>query len=142
MRLKEYRWTLGVSARAGAGAGADGEGRGVKGLTEFALGMLDTSTGLLQALPEKPILSRRGGEMGIASSRSASLIGFPSLMSSSGPSGGGYGFGFGMGDGQDHSTSLEGGMASPSDSTSSVEISRGFEEYLASHPQTHAQRSS
>ena len=138
MRLKEYRWTLGVSARAGAGV--DGEGRGVKGLTEFAMGMLDTSTGLLKALPEKPLLSRRGSEMAIVSSRSASMIGFP-MMSSSGPTGGGYGSGFGMSDSQGNSTSVESGMASPSDSTSSVEISRGFEAYVASHPQTHAQMS-
>ena len=138
MRLKEYRWTLGVSARAGGGA--NGEGRGVKGLTEFAMGMLDTSTGLLKALPEKPLLSRRGSEIQIASSRSASMVGFP-MMSSSGPTGGGYGFGFGMSDSQGNSTSVESGMASPSDSTSSVEISRGFEAYVASHPQTQAQMS-
>ena len=67
MRLKEYRWTLGVSARPGAGA--DDEAHGVKCLTEFSMGMLDTSTGLLKALPEKPLLSRRGSEMAMASSR-------------------------------------------------------------------------
>jgi hypothetical protein len=75
MRLKEYRWTLGVSARAGVGEG----GRGVKGLTEFALGMLDTSTGLLKALPEKPVLSRQNSEVPLSggngmSSRSGSEI--------------------------------------------------------------------
>lgn len=52
-RLGEYRWTLSVSAR-----GADrGGGRG---LTEFAMGMLDTSTSLLKSLPEKqPVLTRQ-----------------------------------------------------------------------------------
>ena len=132
MRLKEYRWTLGVSARAGAGV--DGEGRGVKGLTEFAMGMLDTSTGLLKALPEKPVLSRRGSEIGFGSSSSTGMMGFPSMMSTSGPSGGGYGFGFGMSDSAGASTGMESGMASPSESTSSVEISRGFEAYMAAHP--------
>lgn len=131
MRLKEYRWTLGVSARAGAGA--DGEGRGVKGLTEFAMGMLDTSTGLLKALPEKPLLSRQDSEMVISSSRSTSLVGFEGMMSSSAP-GGGYGFGFGMSDSQGGSTGLDSGLASPSDSTSSVEVSQGFEAYMAAHP--------
>lgn len=54
-RLEEYRWTLSVSAR-GAGRG------GGRGLTEFAMGMLDTSTSLLKGLPEKPILNRAGEE--------------------------------------------------------------------------------
>ncbi|KAL1864522.1 hypothetical protein VTK73DRAFT_5799 [Phialemonium thermophilum] len=49
-RLGEYRWTLSVSSRPGEG----------KGLTEFAMGMLDISTGLLKKLPEKPSLSRTG----------------------------------------------------------------------------------
>jgi hypothetical protein len=141
MRLKEYRWTLGVSARAGAGA--DGEGRGVKGLTEFALGMLDTSTGLLKALPEKPVLSRRGSEMGgLGGSHSTSLIGIGGMMSSSGPSGGGgYGFGFGMSDSQGGSGGLDSGLASPTDSTSSVEVSQGFEAYMAAHPHPQSQMS-
>ncbi|OBT91012.1 hypothetical protein VE02_00206 [Pseudogymnoascus sp. 03VT05] len=134
MRLKEYRWTLGVSARAGVGA--DGEGRGVKGLTEFALGMLDTSTGLLKALPEKPLLSRDNSEVGLGSSHSASLISLGGMMSSSARSGGGgYGFGFGMSDGQAGSGDVDSGLASPSDSTSSVEVSQGFEAFMAAHPQ-------
>ncbi|KFY48412.1 hypothetical protein V495_01347 [Pseudogymnoascus sp. VKM F-4514 (FW-929)] len=135
MRLKEYRWTLGVSARAGMGA--DGEGRGVKGLTEFALGMLDTSTGLLKALPEKPVLSRDNSEIGLGSSHSASLISLGGMMSSSARSGGagGYGFGFGMSDGQAGSGDVDSGLASPSDSTSSVEVSQGFEAFMAAHPQ-------
>ncbi|KAH8593361.1 fungal-specific transcription factor domain-containing protein [Bisporella sp. PMI_857] len=51
-RLGEYRWTLGVSCKGGNGR-----------LTEFAIGMLDTSTGLLKALPEKPALSRVSSEV-------------------------------------------------------------------------------
>lgn len=54
-RLEEYRWTLSVSAR-GAGRG------GGRGLTEFAMGMLDTSTSLLKGLPEKPVLNRPSAE--------------------------------------------------------------------------------
>jgi hypothetical protein len=49
-RLGEYRWTLSVSSKPGE----------AKGLTEFAMGMLDISTGLLKKLPEKPSLSRNG----------------------------------------------------------------------------------
>lgn len=49
-RLSEYRWTLSVSAKPGEG----------QYLTEFARDMLDTSTGLLKKLPEKPSLSRSG----------------------------------------------------------------------------------
>ncbi|EKD12039.1 fungal specific transcription factor domain-containing protein [Drepanopeziza brunnea f. sp. 'multigermtubi' MB_m1] len=52
-RLGEYRWTLGVSSKGGGA-----EGGGNARLTEFAMGMLDTSTGLLNSLPEKPALSR------------------------------------------------------------------------------------
>jgi hypothetical protein len=154
MRLKEYRWTLGVSARAGA-VGSEG-GRGVKGLTEFALGMLDTSTGLLKMLPEKPVLERRGSEMGLQSGlgSSASLIGMAGLrgtgvpgagaaitgtgergggIGENGGGGGGYGFGFGMSD-NGRGEGLESGLASPSTSTSSVEVSQGFEAYMAAHP--------
>lgn len=49
-RLGEYRWTLSVSSKPGES----------KGLTEFAMTMLDISTGLLKQLPEKPLLSRNG----------------------------------------------------------------------------------
>lgn len=63
-RLKEFRWTLGVSSTS-TRSGSDGL-RGVKGLTDFAIGMLDTSTGLLKGLPEKPVLSRRGSEMDVS----------------------------------------------------------------------------
>ncbi|TLD33237.1 hypothetical protein PspLS_00600 [Pyricularia sp. CBS 133598] len=49
-RLAEYRWTLSVSSKPGEG----------RGLTEFAMGMLDISTGLLNKLPEKPLVSRSG----------------------------------------------------------------------------------
>lgn len=125
MRLKEYRWTLGVSARAGASEG----GRGVKGLTEFALGMLDTSTGLLKALPEKPVLSRRGSEIPFQASRSASDIhsfgsgfNFSNIGMEMGDSSGGPGT-------ENHS-----GLVSPSTSTSSGGGGEGFEAFLAAHP--------
>ncbi|KAI1363400.1 fungal-specific transcription factor domain-containing protein [Xylaria arbuscula] len=49
-RLGEYRWTLSVSSKPGES----------HQLTEFAMGMLDISTGLLKKLPEKPELSRTG----------------------------------------------------------------------------------
>ncbi|KAL6792479.1 nitrogen regulatory protein [Trichoderma sp. SZMC 28013] len=49
-RLGEYRWTLSVSSKPGQS----------KGLTEFAMTMLDISTGLLKQLPEKPSMSRTG----------------------------------------------------------------------------------
>ncbi len=139
MRLKEYRWTLGVSGRPGRGV--DGEGRGVKGLTEFAMGMLDTSTGLLKTLPEKPLLSRTASEIGIGS-RNSSMMGFQTMMGSSVPtgvaaygSGAGYGFGFGMSD-SNESTGLESGMHSPSESSSeSGEVTRGFEAWNARQTQ-------
>ncbi|PHH74052.1 hypothetical protein CDD80_3334 [Ophiocordyceps camponoti-rufipedis] len=47
-RLAEYRWTLSVSSKPGEG----------RSLTEFAMTMLDISTGLLKQLPEKPSMSR------------------------------------------------------------------------------------
>lgn len=49
-RLAEYRWTLSVSSKPGES----------KGLTDFAMTMLDISTGLLKQLPEKPSMSRSG----------------------------------------------------------------------------------
>ncbi|RCI10194.1 hypothetical protein L249_8666 [Ophiocordyceps polyrhachis-furcata BCC 54312] len=50
-RLAEYRWTLSVSSKPGEGCG----------LTEFAMTMLDISTGLLKQLPEKPSMSQKTG---------------------------------------------------------------------------------
>ncbi|KAJ6437793.1 nitrogen regulatory protein OTam [Purpureocillium lavendulum] len=49
-RLGEYRWTLSVSSKPGEN----------RNLTEFAMTMLDISTGLLKKLPEKPSMSRSG----------------------------------------------------------------------------------
>ncbi|KAG6035797.1 hypothetical protein E4U19_004295 [Claviceps sp. Clav32 group G5] len=49
-RLGEYRWTLSVSSKPG----------GSRGLTRFAVTMLDISTGLLKKLPDKPLMSRSG----------------------------------------------------------------------------------
>ena len=55
----------------------------MKGLTDFTMGMLETSTGLLKALRDKILLSSRGSGMAMASSRSANLISSP-MMSSRG----------------------------------------------------------
>jgi hypothetical protein len=139
MRLKEYRWTLAVSARAGnANSNGDAGGRGVKGLTEFAMGMLDTSTGLLKGLPEKPVLSRRGSEIGFnPGSQSSSFLAGTSGMSIGSQRGGGGGFAFGIGMSSANDGGNSGdqsGLASPSTSTSSIEVSQGFEAYMAAHP--------
>lgn len=134
MRLKEYRWTLGVSARVGAGGGDGAGSRGVKGLTEFALGMLDTSTGLLKALPEKPVLSRRESEIGLQASRSGSDI--HSFGSGYGLSSMALGTG-GTGDSTGTERETQSGLVSPSTSTSSggeIREGGGFEAYLAAHP--------
>ncbi|KAL1842908.1 hypothetical protein VTJ49DRAFT_3696 [Mycothermus thermophilus] len=63
-RLGEYRWTLSVSSKPGEG----------KGLTEFAMGMLDISTGLLKKLPEKPSLSRSNSAVDMDAARRQSLL--------------------------------------------------------------------
>ena len=63
-RLGEYRWTLSVSSKPGEG----------KGLTMFAMGMLDISTGLLKTLPEKPSLSRSGSVADIEAARRQSIL--------------------------------------------------------------------
>jgi len=63
-RLAEYRWTLSVSSKPGEG----------KGLTEFAMGMLDITTGLLKQLPEKPLLSRSGSAVDIDAARRQSIL--------------------------------------------------------------------
>ncbi|KAL4729297.1 Fungal specific transcription factor [Fusarium chlamydosporum] len=55
-RLGEYRWTLSVSSKPGEGTG----------LTEFAMTMLDISTGLLKQLPEKPSMSRNGSHVDLS----------------------------------------------------------------------------
>ncbi|KAI1101705.1 fungal-specific transcription factor domain-containing protein [Jackrogersella minutella] len=63
-RLGEYRWTLSVSGKPGES----------KGLTEFAMGMLDISTGLLKKLPEKPELSRSGSAIEFDPGRRQSIF--------------------------------------------------------------------
>lgn len=75
-RLGEYRWTLSMSSKPGEG----------KGLTMFAMGMLDISTGLLDKLPEKPSMSRSGSMTGLAGPSSARRSSLLAL-------GGSYGFG-------------------------------------------------
>lgn len=109
-RLGEYRWTLSVSSKAGEG----------KGLTEFAMGMLDISTGLLKKLPEKPSMSRSGSMTGIAAAGGARRS---SLLALGGGGGGGvYALGVDrvvgdIGSGMDIDTSggsaLASGMHSP-----------------------------
>ena len=63
-RLGEYRWTLSVSSKPGEGPI----------LTDFAMGMLDISTGLLQRLPEKPQLSRCGSVPDMEAGRRQSIL--------------------------------------------------------------------
>lgn len=78
-RLGEYRWTLSVSSKPGES----------KGLTEFAMTMLDISTGLLKQLPEKPSMSRAGSITELAPmSGPGSYSGTGSMMGqfSNGPS--------------------------------------------------------
>ncbi|PHH51580.1 Transcriptional activator protein DAL81 [Ceratocystis fimbriata CBS 114723] len=72
-RLGEYRWTLSVSSKPGEG----------KGLTQFAMGMLDISTGLLKKLPEKPPMSRSGSVVEMPSASFAAPVGFATVSSSS-----------------------------------------------------------
>lgn len=57
-RLGEYRWTLSVSSKPGE----------CRGLTDFAMTMLDISTGLLKQLPEKPSMSRNGSAADLSAS--------------------------------------------------------------------------
>lgn len=111
MRLAEYRWTLSVSSK------------GVKGLTDFAMGMLDTSTGLLKALPDKPTLSRRGSEGGREQERALAASRGRALVE-------GYGLGFGtgsvVGEGTEgprgeEAVGMASGLVSPSTSSGSVE---------------------
>jgi hypothetical protein len=134
-RLGEYRWTLGVSCK-----GADGQG-GNGRLTEFAMGMLDTSTGLLKALPEKPALSRVGSESeGLGSGNGANVRRQRSMVEgygSGGYSGGGFGIGPPRGEGSvgetDESMGVRSGLASPSTSVSSSGGSAaGYEAYMPS----------
>lgn len=128
-RLGEYRWTLGVSCKGGNSEGGNGR------LTEFAMGMLDTSTGLLKALPEKPALSRVGSEgdnlsNGHSNGRQRSIV----ESYGYGGYGGGTGFGIGAprenGSAVDDSEGLMGksGLASPSTSVSSS--SEGYDVYM------------
>lgn len=139
-RLGEYRWTLGVSSKGG-----NGEGGGNAKLTEFAMGMLDTSTGLLKSLPEKPALSRVGSEAedlsGTKRQRSiADGYGFSGYSN-----GGGFGIGAARGEGSIGSyggerevgedglvmgMGIKSGLASPSTSVSSSSGSAmGYEAF-------------
>jgi hypothetical protein len=137
-RLGEYRWTLGVSCKGG---GTEG---GIVRLTEFAMGMLDVSTGLLKALPEKPALSRVGSESENFGSRRQRSIAEGYGYGYNG-GGGGFGIGGARGDGsvgsfgaerdgeQDAGLGIRSGLASPSTSVSSSGGSgAGYDTYMAS----------
>ncbi|KAK9420020.1 putative Transcriptional activator protein DAL81 [Seiridium unicorne] len=104
-RLAEYRWTLSVSSKPGEG----------KGLTAFAMGMLDISTGLLKKLPEKPELSRSASTAEMeAAGRRQSLL---SMSMSSMP----MEFQSGM-----HSADISGAVSPGSQSDSSDEMYDNF----------------
>ncbi len=136
--LGEYSWTLGVSCKGGGGGGG-GNAR----LTEFAMGMLDTSTGLLKALPEKPALSRVGSEAeNLGSRRQRSIAEGYGYGYNGG--GGGFGIGGARGDGsvgsfgterdgeQDTGLGNRSGLASPSTSVSSSGGSgTAYDTYMA-----------
>jgi hypothetical protein len=118
-RLAEYRWTLSVSSKPGEG----------KGLTEFAMGMLDISTGLLKKLPEKPSLSRSGSAVDIDAARRQSLLALggtgnttTSGLSRMGLGMGGHGFGGGGGGGEgQHSAEASVMQSPPSEESESSE---------------------
>jgi len=134
-RLGEYRWTLGVSCKGGDSEGGNGR------LTEFAMGMLDTSTGLLKSLPEKPALSRVGSEADNLSNANGAGGNRKQRTLAEGYGygvyGGGSGFGIGGprdagGESEEFGGSARSGLASPSTSVSSSGTSAaGFEAYMA-----------
>ncbi|RFU27579.1 hypothetical protein B7463_g8759, partial [Scytalidium lignicola] len=132
-RLEEYRWTLGVSGKAGEMGNGE--------LTQFAMDMLDLSRGLLKSLPEKPALSRAASESQISNSgRSHTQPSYPLSVSVSSAH---FGLGFsigspreqysrsGEGDIGDESPSVErSGLVSPSTSVSSSGGgSAGYDEF-------------
>lgn len=121
------------------GAGTEG---GTVRLTEFAMGMLDVSTGLLKALPEKPALSRVGSESDNIGSRRQRSIAEGYGYGYNG--GGGFVIGGARGDGsvgsygaerdgeQDTALGIRSGLASPSTSVSSSGGSgAGYDTYMA-----------
>jgi uncharacterized membrane protein YgcG len=118
-RLGEYRWTLSVSSKPGEG----------KGLTEFAMGMLDISTGLLKKLPEKPLLSRSGSAVDIDAARRQSLLalGGTGASAAGGSSGNLMGMGGGFGGGGGSMSGLESYSGGHSAEASGVQ-SPGSEE--------------
>lgn len=134
-RLAEYRWTLGVSSKGGDGESGNGR------LTEFAMEMLDTSTGLLKALPEKPSMSRVGSEVENAINGDRRQRSVADSYSYSNY-GGGSGFGIGpprgrdgsIGDAEDSGLNMRSGLASPTTSVSSSAGSGAvYEAYVSPH---------
>lgn len=115
------------------GGGNGGLGNG--GLTEFAMGMLDTSTGLLARLPEKPTLSRVGSEVdGVGGMGARRQMSFSEGVFG----GGGFGIGGVREDGQGQGTQfmagvgMRSGLVSPTTSVSSSggESQAGYEAYM------------
>ncbi|KAG4425730.1 hypothetical protein IFR04_001192 [Cadophora malorum] len=147
-RLGEYRWTLGVSSKGGGA-----EGGGNARLTEFAMGMLDTSTGLLKSLPEKPALSRVGSEsenLGGTQRQRSIAEGYGYGYNTNG---GGFGIGAARdrGDGSvgsyvdrdvdtDNGLNMKSGLASPSTSVSSSGGSAGGYEAFSAPPGSYGAR--
>jgi hypothetical protein len=84
-RLAEYRWTLSVSSKPVGDSNRTPGGRG--GLTEFAMGMLDISTGLLKKLPEKPSMSRNGSMADIDAARRHSIFSLGAVQAAGSMSG-------------------------------------------------------
>lgn len=121
-RLGEYRWTLSVSSKPGS------EG----GLTEFAMGMLDISTGLLKKLPEKPSFSRSASLVDMEAARRQSILALGVAGTGSGV-GAGFGFG-GMSGSGDMSTDIS-GVQSPKSTDSSDEGMYGHRGPMASVPE-------
>lgn len=122
-RLGEYRWTLSVSSKPGEG----------KGLTEFAMGMLDISTGLLKKLPEKPLLSRSGSAVDMDAARRQSLL---ALGGTGAAAGSGGGFGMGMGGFGGGGGGMGGGVGGRSGSMSGLDSYSGVHSAEASGMQS------
>jgi hypothetical protein len=124
-------------------------------MTRFAMGMLDTSTGLLKGLPEKPALSRvasEGDASGMAGRRSFAAGSLPVSVSvgtgfsiggrrredgfAVGNSGNGNGNGARNGAANsDDGVGMHSGLVSPSTSVSSSTDSRGgYDGYMIAQP--------
>ncbi|PBP18671.1 fungal specific transcription factor domain-containing protein [Diplocarpon rosae] len=139
LHLAYFATEITIHRRSGA------EGGGNARLTEFAMGMLDTSTGLLKSLPEKPALSRVGSEGEDLGGVQAQSSGAEGYSYGSFSSGGGFGIGAAR-DGSAGSCSFDrdvdaepglvtkSGLESPSTSVSSSEESEADSENCSRPP--------